>query len=281
MTKLLITDLDNTLYDWVSYFSKSFEALVHSIHELTGIDREILLNEFKDIHQKYNSSERPFASLELNSIIRHFGIHKKEILKDKLRPAFEQISLKRKETLHLYDGVSETLSHLVSRGVTVVGHTESYEVNSVYRVKKLGLDRYFKHLYTIQSKSSSHPDGNKPILEKEDLDWVVTLPETDRKPNPGLILDICKREGIEPENTYYIGDSIVKDISMANAAGVNSIWASYGKNIAQENWSLLVRVTHWSEADVANEENLKVMYEKERPTFEVSSFTEVSKILLT
>ena len=280
MTKLLITDLDNTLYDWVSYFSQSFETLVHAIHELTGIDKETLLNEFKAIHQKYNSSERPFASLELESIIRHFGIHDKGRLKDKLQPAFEQFSLKRKETLHLYDGVNETLSYLVKRGVTVVGHTESYEVNSVYRAKKLGLDRYFKHLYTIQSKSSSHPDDNKPILESKDLDWVVTLPESERKPNPALILDICQREGIAPENTYYIGDSIVKDISMANAAGVNSIWASYGKNIAQANWSLLVRVTHWTDTDVANEENLKLMYAQERPAFEVSSFPEVSSILL-
>lgn len=280
MTKLLITDLDNTLYDWVSYFSQSFETLVHAIHELTGIEKETLLSEFKTIHQKHNSSERPYASLELESVIQHFGIRDKARLKEKLQPAFDRFSDARKETLCLYNGVESTLKQLASNGIVIVGHTESYEVNSVYRAKKLGLDKYFKHLYTIKSSSSSHPDGNKPIINEEDLDWVVTLPELERKPNPKLILDICHRENISPKNTYYIGDSIVKDISMANAAGVNSIWAKYGKEIVKANWSLLVRVTHWSDKDVAQEENLKAMYSEIKPHFEVSSFSDIYDILL-
>jgi FMN phosphatase YigB (HAD superfamily) len=277
MAKLLITDLDNTLYDWVSYFSQSFEALVNAIHELTGIEINILLSEFKVIHQKYNSSERPYASLELESIALHFNEVNKDRLKEKLQPAFAKFSKKRKETLFLYPGVKETLKELKERGVVIVGHTESYEVNSVFRAKSLGLEKYLKHLYTIRSDSSSHPDINKPIIGEADLDWVVTLPETERKPNPQLILDICRREGISPSDTYYLGDSIVKDISMANRAGVNSIWAKYGKNIDMVNWSLLVSITHWTNEDVSNEENIKSMYSKEIPKYEISTFSEIKK----
>lgn len=281
MAKLLITDLDNTLYDWVSYFSQSFEVLVHAIHELTGIDREILLDDFKIVHQKYNNSERPYATLELESVIKFFGINDKSYLKEKLQPAFDRFSEKRKETLNLYSGVEEALNKLVSENVIVVGHTESYEVNSIYRANKLGLHRYFKHLYTIGSLSSSHPDSNKPLISQDDLDWVVTLPEAERKPNPELILDICQREGVSPSDTYYIGDSIVKDISMANAAGVNSVWAKYGKAIDNANWSLLVRITHWTDKDVSNEENLKAMYSSVKPNHEVSEFSEIVNIILS
>lgn len=277
MAKLLITDLDNTLYDWVSYFSQSFEALVNAIHELTGIEINILLREFKVIHQKYNSSERPYASLELESIALHFNEFNKDRLKEKLQPAFAKFSKKRKETLFLYPGVKETLKELKKMGVVIVGHTESYEVNAVFRAKSLGLEKYLKHLYTIRSDSSSHPDVNKPIIGETDLDWVVTLPETERKPNPQLILDICQREGISPSDTYYLGDSIIKDISMANRAGVNSIWAKYGKNINMANWSLLVSITHWTNEDVSNEENIKSMYLKEIPRYEISTFSEIKK----
>ncbi|MEQ4935501.1 HAD family hydrolase [Proteus terrae] len=279
MPKLLITDLDNTLYDWVSYFSQSFEVLLNSIIELTGIEKSILLQDFKNIHRKYNSSERPFATLEVKSIIEHFGTSDKNILEKKLDSAFHKFSEKRRETLMLYNGVTETLAKFKSQGIKVVGHTESYEVNAVYRAKKLGLDQYLTHLYTIGSHSSSHPDQSKPMIAPSDTEWVIKLPETERKPNPELILDICKIEGVSPSNTYYIGDSIVKDISMANAAGVNSIWAKYGKNYQSINWKLLVSITHWSDDDVRIEEDLKTMYAKEKPMFEVSSFSELQNII--
>lgn len=279
MPKLLITDLDNTLYDWVSYFSQSFEALVDSIVEITGIEKSILLRDFKDVHQKYNSSERPFATLEVKAIIDHFGTSDKEILKNKLSPAFQRFSEKRKETLKLYEGVTSTLAKFKSEGVKIVGHTESYEVNSVYRAKKLGLDQYLSHIYTIGSNSSSHPDKSKPMFETSDADWVVKLPEEDRKPNPRLVLDICAREGISPSDAYYIGDSIVKDVSMANAAGINSVWAKYGKDFQSANWKLLVSITHWSDEDVRIEEDLKTMYSKEKPLFEISSFSELQNII--
>ncbi|EIO2324603.1 HAD family hydrolase [Vibrio vulnificus] len=278
MPKLLITDLDNTLYDWVSFFSQSFEAMVDSIVELTGIEKSTLLRDFKDVHQMYNSSERPFAALEVKAIIEYFGTTDKDILKRELAPAFRSFSEKRKETLKLYGGVTETLAKLREQGVVVVGHTESYEVNAVYRAKKLGLDKYLNHLYTIGSHSSSHPDQAKPMIDPSDEEWVVKLPEEERKPNPRLVLDICEREGISPSDAYYIGDSIVKDMSMANAAGVNSIWAKYGKDFQSANWKLLVSITHWTDEDVRIEEDLKAMYSKEMPMFEVSSFSGLQKI---
>ncbi|WP_210442294.1 HAD family hydrolase [Vibrio crassostreae] len=276
--KLLITDLDNTLYDWVSYFSQSFEALVDSIVDITGIDKGVLLRDFKEVHQKYNSSERPFAALEVKAIIDYFGTSDKDILKEKLAPAFRNFSDKRKETLKLYEGVTDTLAKLNAKGIKVVGHTESYEVNSVYRAKKLGLDKYLSHLYTIGSNSSSHPDKTKPMIDPVDAEWVVKLPEEERKPNPQLVLDICEREGISPSDAYYIGDSIVKDMTMANAAGVNSVWAKYGKDFQSANWKLLVSITHWTDEDVRVEEDLKAMYSKETPMFEVSSFSGLQSI---
>ncbi|MDG9672334.1 HAD family hydrolase [Hahella sp. CR1] len=280
MSKLLITDLDNTLYDWIFYFSQSFESLLNGIQKVTGINRYALLNDFKKVHQKYKNSERPYASLELDSLISYFGTDDKKLIEKELDIAFSQFSEKRRKTLKLYPGVLETLDKLKAHGVKIVGHTESYEVNSVYRAKKLGLDKYLSHLYTICSTSSSHPNDRKPILDDCDMEWVVRLPESERKPNPRLVLDICEREGVSTKDTYYVGDSIAKDISMANAAGVNSVWAKYGRNIAKSDWSLLVSITHWTDEDVKREELLEGMYSNERPKYELSSFSDLQLILI-
>jgi hypothetical protein len=50
---LLITDLDNTLYDWVSFFTPSFKGMVDELIALLDVREETLLDEFKAVHQHY------------------------------------------------------------------------------------------------------------------------------------------------------------------------------------------------------------------------------------
>ena len=70
--KLLVTDLDNTIYDWVTFYAKSFDAMVNELSLFLNLDKLLLLNEFKGIHQKYQNTEQPFAILELPSILDYF-----------------------------------------------------------------------------------------------------------------------------------------------------------------------------------------------------------------
>jgi hypothetical protein len=61
---LLICDLDNTLYDWVGYFVPSFYAMVDTAVQITGCERETLLDDFRREHRARGDSEQPFALLE-------------------------------------------------------------------------------------------------------------------------------------------------------------------------------------------------------------------------
>ena len=45
--KLLITDLDDTLYDWAGFFVPAFYAMVDEIVAITGLDRDGLLREYR------------------------------------------------------------------------------------------------------------------------------------------------------------------------------------------------------------------------------------------
>jgi hypothetical protein len=51
---VIITDLDNTLFDWVEIWYHSFSALVDRIEKDSNIQREQLLDEIREVHQRRN-----------------------------------------------------------------------------------------------------------------------------------------------------------------------------------------------------------------------------------
>lgn len=49
---ILITDLDNTLYNWVDYFAPSFRGMVHAISREMNLDEEKIYSGFKEVFKK-------------------------------------------------------------------------------------------------------------------------------------------------------------------------------------------------------------------------------------
>jgi phosphoglycolate phosphatase len=276
--KLLITDLDNTLYDWVTFFTSSFRGMADELTKLLDIGEQELLAEFRAVHQKYGNSEQPFAVLELPSVLRRYpGLSRAEIT-EKLDPALHRFNSIRKQTLSLYPGVSEVLQQLSGQGITLVGYTESMLANAYWRIRTLGIDRYFSRLYTLQGTDAIYISDKSRWVDPPP-DFVTVLPREERKPNPRLIADICRREGIALADTYYLGDSLVRDIGMANKAGVKSVWARYGTQYDPACWSYLVKVTHWTDEDVAREKDLKARFVDVKPDYTIDSVFDLPGII--
>ncbi|END9091163.1 HAD family hydrolase [Yersinia enterocolitica] len=278
MKKLLITDLDNTLYDWVHFYSTSFGAMLNELVKITGISKETLLDEFKIVHQKHGNIEYPYAALELPSLHTYFGSENKDVIKDEIDSALHAFNSARLKSLSCYSGVIDTLQELKSKGVKIVAHTEAPVRNSIVRIKKLKLDIFFSHLYAPKDKYQNELDERTKSWLGSFGDYVFFLDEIDRKPNPKLLLDICKKEGVEPADAVYVGDSIVKDISMANDAKITSVWAEYGKQHNPEYWKLLVSITHWTSEGVKKEEELKQALKNVKPDYSISNFSEIVKL---
>lgn len=276
---MLITDLDNTLYDWVSFFSKAFSALVHELSILLQVDEERLLDEFKSIHQRYGNTEQPFAMLELPSVQKKFGnINREDLIKELEKPAYA-FNKARKQYLKLYDSVDSTLTALNKDGVRIVGYTEATKENAYFRLLKLGIIKKFTRIYTLEGNFLGHPDPERGAFLTPPEGLIRIVSKVERKPNPELLLDICSREEIEPDRTWYVGDSLVRDISMARNAGIKSIWAKYGTECDPSLWSILVRVTHWTKEDVSHEADLKKRFDKITPDYTINRFDEVSDII--
>ena len=109
MIKLVICDLDNTLYDWVGYYVPAFEAMVSELQHEHGVDRERLLDDFRSVHQSHGTSEYAFVLTELD-VLR--DVDTLAASGAGLHPAIAAFRNKAAETLHLYDGVRDTLVQL-------------------------------------------------------------------------------------------------------------------------------------------------------------------------
>jgi HAD superfamily hydrolase (TIGR01549 family) len=257
--QLLICDLDNTLYDWVGYFVPSFYAMVDAAVEITGCDRNKLLDDFRAVHQKYGDSEHPFALLETETIKHLYRHVSTDLMLAALDPAFHAFNSARKKNLHLHAGVRETMDTLRDSGMKLIAHTESKLYGVVDRLNRLDLFQYFDKVYCRERSISPHPNPHSGAewLERVPTGKIVELSHHQAKPNPAVLLEICRTEGVAPEKASYVGDSIARDILMAKRADVFAIWAAYGAHHDAALYASLVRVSHWSADEVAREQKLR------------------------
>lgn len=252
---VLVTDLDNTLFDWVEIWHRSFSAMVDELHRGSGVPYDVLLDEIRAIHRRHGTSEYAFVAEELECVRQSCAPERRDTV---VRAAYEARRRGRQGATRLYPGVLSTLQELKRRGVLVVGYTESSSFYTVRRVRTLQLDGLLKLLYSPPDHplpaglTRSHP----PDQYRLEHTLHHHTPPGELKPNPRLLLDILSDVGAVPERAVYVGDSPMKDIAMAQDAGVTDVLALYGKAQDREAYELLRRVTHWTPEDVERERRI-------------------------
>lgn len=119
---VFITDLDNTLFDWVDIWYQSFFPMLVEIARIGGLEMEQLKKEIRTIHQQRGTSEYAFLIEELRCLSQKFP---QEDLLQKFLPAIEAYREGRRKSLKLYPGIAEGLLKIKGSGTTIVGYTES------------------------------------------------------------------------------------------------------------------------------------------------------------
>lgn len=257
--KLLICDLDNTLYDWVGYFVRSFYAMVDEVVRITNCDRERLLDDFREVHKEHHDSEHPFALLETQTIKDLYDGASRDVIADALDPAFYAFNSNRKHNLKLYPGVSEGLKSISDLNIPIVAHTESNLYAVTDRLTRLDLMKYFRRVYCKQRPNSVHPNPEAAVRFEDAFgsNKIIELSHHQRKPDSTVLEEICERENVTPEMTIYVGDSIARDMLMAKNANAFAAWAKYGSEHDKEEFKKLVRISHWTNEDVEREKRLE------------------------
>ncbi|MBK7857460.1 MAG: HAD family hydrolase [Archangiaceae bacterium] len=241
--RLVVTDMDGTLYSWIDYIVPAVEAMVDAVCGATGFPRIRVVQSLKAVYAKYESNEYPFALQEstLYAEFPEFGSFDKLVI-EPARMAFREA---RRKYLQPFAHVVDTLKVLRERGLPVVALTDAPRNPAEQRVKRMGLDKHLNALYTLPGfHFPANPEGEKlvakDILQKDERGEyraaceVVELPRDCEKPNPKGLLQICEKFGVDPRHTLVIGDSLKKDIAVAREVGAIDCWAEYGTYVSQE-----------------------------------------------
>jgi FMN phosphatase YigB (HAD superfamily) len=275
----LITDLDNTLFDWVDVWVKSFTRMLDKVVEISQIPREILIPEIANIHQQHGTSEYAFLLEELPSLRSFCG--GSNVL-ETFTPAIDAFRVARRANLKLFPGVIETLAHVRAQGTLVIGYTESMSFYSNYRIKKLGLDGVLDYLFSPEDHPIpthiSREDYRKYPASYYELTSTAQrfTPKGSKKPDTAVLNKILNEVAMDRKDCAYIGDSLMKDIAMANDCGVTSVWARYGQAHTREEYNLLRQVTHWTAEEVEREKRLNA---REHVVPDFTASTEFAELL--
>jgi len=253
-TRLLVLDIDNTVFDWVTYYTHSFRAMLDKVSDVTKIDRATLAAEAKVIFQAHGSIEYPFVIQEMPSVNAYYGTQIDRMLQECVEPArlvFKMIAL---SMLKPYDGVEKTLQGLRRDFPTmpIVALTDAPRYVAMWKLNKLGLLEYFAAVYGLADpriptcatlgRVKVDPQILLKHLQQSNFGYlgkIRILPEDYEKPGTrGLktvLMDYEMDESAADRRAVlWVGDNLRKDVGLGNKLGVRTAWAEYGTKVSAD-----------------------------------------------
>jgi phosphoglycolate phosphatase len=255
--KLLIVDIDDTLFDWLTMWSASFEEFSTALASTSRLSKAELVAALRRLHIGARTSERGFSRQDAEEL----GASPEDI--ERLAHAFEDATLGR---TRLFPDVPDTLEELRRRGVTIVAHTDTPASIAADRFVELGLDGVVDALFATAGTGVTihRRQARRPLLAR-----VTELPHP--KPDPKALQQVLADCGAEAREAVYVGDSKMKDLAMARAAGVVDVYAAYGCRRSSSAYDLLKSVSHWTDEEIARERAVLA----EEPTHSLDQFQDV------
>ncbi|SME96699.1 HAD family hydrolase [Pseudobacteriovorax antillogorgiicola] len=249
--KLLVLDIDNTVFDWVSYYVACLNELFSKVEDITGVPVAQQALESKKVFEEQGSIEYPFLIQELPSIAAHYQGDIDRMLSEAVEPgrlAFKDMAQKH---LTAYDGVLETFKTIKDRWphFPIIALTDAPRYVAMWKLNKLGILHYFDALYGLSDpRIPTDPESKKvkvapEILYKHlqqsafDFKGIVrTLPEDYEKPGTRGLKTVLMDHDMEGhfDHVLWVGDNLRKDVGLGRSLGVRTAWARYGTQIEPE-----------------------------------------------
>ncbi|MDP1847640.1 MAG: HAD family hydrolase [Solirubrobacteraceae bacterium] len=280
MIRLVVCDLDNTLYDWVGSFVPAFDAMLAELVQSTGHDEQELLDAFRRVHQRHGTSEYALAVAELDILDEQLTLADRL---ERYEPALAAFRKARRATLRAYPDVRPTLERLREEGRHIVAHSDAMRSYALARLERLGLSDMFDGVWCMSDHELPATLGRHDLARqtgheaRELRRWGRDLRRDEAKPAPHVLREILETVGVSPAETVYVGDSLTKDIALAQAAGVADVFATYGRAADERQYQRLVDVSHWTPEQVVVERRMAAS--DTRPTWTIHAFAELLDVI--
>lgn len=248
---VIITDVDNTLYDWVHLWAGAFGSLVAALTRLTGVGVEEWIRAARAVHVRRGATECPSLLAEMaDSALWPLRLDASRVLP----PAAAAYRDYWDHHLAPYPGMRESLTALAARGHTVVAYTEGDVSIAASRLARMGLAGVIRRVFGRAALPTPANASHCLVGASRHVPIAVDfIPRDDVKPNTAGLGAILARCGTTGAGAVYVGDSLWKDVGMAKSLGMPALWAHYGTVRDSSDAALLDRVGHWPAADVARE----------------------------
>lgn len=269
---VIITDLDNTIYDWVDSFAPSFRGMLHALADMWGegkLDESQLIKEFRILFQKHGTLEYEAQADELPIFALKSKDEKKKI-NAHIFGAFRNVARgSGKGGLRLYPGCIEFFMWAYENNITLLALTNAPLRIAKRRLLQLGVNRFYSAIagamYAGQDVSKSDAekrDDKQPSLFSDaisdffspdsEMGCIYLLELGELKPNITGYKRLLADWGKSASRVYVLGDSLQKDLMPAKALGAITVWGRYGTVVQPENVETLLGITPWNPAQIAN-----------------------------
>lgn len=245
-TKVLITDLDDTVFPLKDYLVPSLQKNVAMLSQRMSMPESEVIKALgpQRIH--------PWI-LEQSDLARRFKGTPEQFTEQIVKPFWQHDAQAMRE-LRPFDGVVQTLKEARERGIKVVALTNAPKPWAINRLKAAGLDGYIDHLYAMETPEPKLGDvlsphalehGRTLLRSAEDtphrIGQIHALPQGFQKPDVHGIRTILDDLGVPARRALAIGDNWNGDGAAPQHYGVPFIWAKYGRDFNPEYKAFLRR----------------------------------------
>ena len=252
----IIIDLDDTVWNWLESWYSVYAPGMEALADELDCSFEQACARVREAHRTAQSPEPLGLAYLLDSKLPSV---------DQLRRSMWSAQL---AALRTFEGVVSTLTQLKRKSYRIVACTESqYDLVRI-RLFHTGLDKYLDHLST---KCTYDPRSDQWSFPNR-TNFTPILPRMS-KPNTDILWNLLEDLDKDPDQCLYVGDSLKRDIRMANDVGMPSVWANIKRPLPQ-GYELIDKLTHWTD------EELQSRHDHEgQPQFIIHKFKELLEVV--
>jgi len=246
--KLVVIDIDNTVFDWVRYYVTAISALFSKVEEVTGISQEVLASDARQVFTRYSSIEYPFLIQEMPSVLAFYNNNIDKMLEQAVEPGRKAFLDAAGSCLVPYPDVRDAFARYKKEfsGLPLVALTDAPRYVAMWKLNKLGILANFDAVYGLADPRIPTCDENNRVkvdprillkhLQQSNFGFggkIRILPDEYEKPGTRGLKTVLMDYELEDDpalrrQVLWAGDNLKKDVGLGARLGVCTAWAQYG-----------------------------------------------------